>query len=62
MDEVTAPGDGSATPNARDRILLNFPPELGERIRALAAAEKRTITAQVEVLVERALALQQVSV
>lgn len=53
--------DALQTTKPTSRILLNFPPELAERIRVLAAAERRTITAQVEVLVERALALEQVA-
>jgi predicted DNA-binding protein len=38
------------------RIVLNFPPDLAERLRELAKRERRPLTAQVQVLVERALA------
>lgn len=40
-----------------DRIVVLFSPELGKRIRDLAERERRPLTAQIQVLVERALAM-----
>lgn len=39
----------------RQRILLNVPPELADRLRELAERERRPLSTQIQVLVERAL-------
>jgi hypothetical protein len=39
-----------------DRIYVNISAELGRRLRDLAAQERRTLKAQVEILLERSLA------
>lgn len=43
----------------KERILLNFPPELAQRVRDLAERERRSLTTQIQVLVERALEEQE---
>jgi hypothetical protein len=50
--------DTPAAPET-SRILLNFPPELAEQVRVLAKRERRTLTAQVQVMVEHALRMMQ---
>ena len=45
----------SAIKRPTHRIILNFPPELALRVRELAARERRPLSTQIQVLVERAL-------
>ena len=39
----------------RQRIILNFPEDLANKVRELAARERRPLSTQIEVLVEQAL-------
>ena len=39
----------------KQRILVNFPPELANRLRDLAERERRPLSTQIDILVERAL-------
>jgi hypothetical protein len=39
----------------KSRIVLNVSPELAARLRALAKVERRPLTAQIELLIERGL-------
>lgn len=39
----------------RGRILLNLPPELADRLRALAREERRPLTHQIQLMLERLL-------
>ncbi len=41
------------------RIILNFPPELAEQIRVLAERERRPMSKQIQVIVERALSVDE---
>lgn len=41
------------------RIILNFPPELAARVREAADSERRSLTGQIQVMVERQLAHDQ---
>ena len=43
-------------PVPRQRILLNFPPDLADQLRDLARRERRPLSTQIQILVERALA------
>lgn len=40
-----------------DRLYVNMPVSLGRRVRALAVKERRTVNGQIEVLLERGLAM-----
>lgn len=46
---------------AYTRIILNFPPDLAQRIKQMAAVERRSLTAQIQVLVEQALRQDEVA-
>lgn len=70
MERRTLPTNGKAGSvsdvqaterEAYDRIILNVSPELAKRVRDLARQERRSISKQAEVLIERALAMEQVA-
>lgn len=49
----------SAGPADYHRIILNFPPDLANEVKALALRERRPVSRQIQVLVEQALRLAQ---
>lgn len=51
----------STVAERKQHIHLLLAPELARRVRALAESEQRPLTTQIQILVERALALQQVA-
>jgi predicted DNA-binding protein len=45
---------------AYKRLILNVPPELHDRLRGMAERERRPLTTQVQILIERALAADEI--
>lgn len=55
IDAVIGADDEVATRAEYHRIVLNFPPELAEEVRRIAERERRPMSKQIQVWVERAL-------